>query len=90
VLSLRGLDNGAYAHGGDGVLINDTGCGNTLDFANPHVRALVVASLRHFVEHAGVDGFRFDLAPVLARGPGFDPHAPLFAEIAAEPSCATG
>jgi glycogen debranching enzyme len=86
VLSLRGLDNGAYAHGGDGALINDTGCGNTLDFANPHVRALVVASLRHFVEHAGVDGFRFDLAPVLARGPGFDPHAPLFADIAAEPS----
>ncbi|MDE1916186.1 MAG: glycogen debranching protein GlgX [Sphingomonadales bacterium] len=88
VLSLRGLDNGAYAHDGEGRLINDTGCGNTLDFANPHVRALAVATLRHFVDHAGVDGFRFDLGPVMARGPGFDPQAPIFAEIAAAPSLA--
>lgn len=85
VLSLRGLDNAAYAHAPDGSLINDTGCGNTLDFANPHVRALTLASLRHFVRHCGVDGFRFDLAPILARGPGFDPAAPIFAEIAADP-----
>ncbi|MCP5396029.1 MAG: glycogen debranching protein GlgX [Sphingomonadaceae bacterium] len=85
VLSLRGLDNAAYAHAPDGRLINDTGCGNTLDFANPHVRALTLASLRHFVRHCGVDGFRFDLAPVLARGPGFDRQAPIFAEIAADP-----
>jgi glycogen operon protein len=85
VLSLRGLDNAAYAHDAAGRLINDTGCGNTLDFANPHVRALTLASLRHFVAQCGVDGFRFDLAPVLARGPGFDADAPIFAEIAADP-----
>ena len=85
VLSLRGLDNAAYAHAPDGSLINDTGCGNTLDFANPAVRALVLDSMRHFVRHCGVDGFRFDLAPVMARGPGFDPAAPIFAEIAADP-----
>lgn len=85
VLSLRGLDNAAYAHAPDGSLINDTGCGNTLDFANPAVRQLTLASLRHFVRHCGIDGFRFDLAPVMARGPGFDPAAPLFAEIAADP-----
>ncbi|NBC35195.1 glycogen debranching protein GlgX [Novosphingobium sp. FSY-8] len=89
VLSLRGLDNAAYAHAADGSLINDTGCGNTLDFAQGAVRALTVAALRHFVAHCGVDGFRFDLAPVLARGgqygPGFDPAAPIFAEIAADP-----
>ena len=85
VLSLRGLDNAAYAHAPDGSLINDTGCGNTLDFANPDVRALTLASLRHFVRHCGVDGFRFDLAPVLARGPGFAPDAPIFAELAADP-----
>ncbi|WP_241255164.1 glycogen debranching protein GlgX [Altererythrobacter sp. BO-6] len=82
---LRGLDPAAYATAPDGSLINDTGCGNTLDFANPHVRQLTVASLRHFVKHCGVDGFRFDLAPVLARGPGFDPDAPIFAKIAADP-----
>lgn len=85
VLSLRGLDDAAYARSPDGSLINDTGCGNTLDFANPHVRALALATLRHFVRDCGIDGFRFDLATVLARGPGFDPAAPIFAQIAAEP-----
>lgn len=85
VLSLRGLDSAAYAHAADGSLINDTGCGNTLDFASPAVRRLALDTLRHFVRHCGVDGFRFDLAPVLARGPGFDPAAPLFAELAGDP-----
>jgi glycogen debranching enzyme len=85
VLSLRGLDDGAYAHAPDGTLINDTGCGNTLDFANPALRSLVLDAMRHFVRHAGVDGFRFDLATILARGPGFSAEAPIFAEIAADP-----
>ncbi len=85
VLSFRGLDNAAYAHAPDGSLINDTGCGNTLDFANRSVRDLTVASLHHFVRNCGVDGFRFDLAPVLARGPGFSADARIFAEIAADP-----
>lgn len=84
-LSLRGLDSGVYAQAPDGQLINDTGCGNTLDFANPAVRRLTVDSLRHFVGHCGVDGFRFDLAPVMARGPGFAAQAPIFAEIAGDP-----
>ncbi|MEP7222198.1 MAG: glycogen debranching protein GlgX [Novosphingobium sp.] len=85
VLSLRGLDNAAYAHAPNGGLINDTGCGNTLDFANPAVRALALDTLRHFVRHCGIDGFRFDLAPIMARGPGFAADAPIFAEIAADP-----
>ena len=85
VLSLRGLDNAAYAHAADGSLINDTGCGNTLDFAQESVRALTLATMRHFVEQCGVDGFRFDLAPVLARSPGFSADAQIFAEIAADP-----
>jgi len=85
VLSLRGLDNDAYAHAPDEQLINDTGCGNTLDFANPAVRRLTLDAMRHFVSHCGVDGFRFDLAPILARGPGFDPAAPIFSEIAEDP-----
>lgn len=84
-LSLRGLDDSAYARAPDGTLINDTGTGNTLDFARAWVRALVRDSLRHFVVQAGVDGFRFDLATVMARGPGFARDAPIFAEIAADP-----
>ena len=87
-LSLRGLDPAAYARAPDGSLINDTGCGNTLDFANPNVRRLMIDTLAHFVRHCGVDGFRFDLAPVIARGPGFDARAPIFAELAAEPCLA--
>lgn len=89
VLSLRGLDNAAYAHAPAGYMINDTGCGNTLDFAYAPVRELTLAALRHFVEYAGVDGFRFDLAPVLARGPEFDAHAPIFAAMAADPVLAS-
>lgn len=84
-ISLRGLDDASYAKAPDGTLINDTGCGNTLDFGQAAVRALALETLRHFVRHCGIDGFRFDLAPVLARSPGFDPEAPIFAEIAADP-----
>ncbi|MBW6522619.1 glycogen debranching protein GlgX [Sphingomonas sp. RHCKR47] len=84
-LSLRGLDDAVYARDGEGRLINDAGTGNTLDFANPAVRDLTLASMRHFVATCGVDGFRFDLATVMARGPGFDTHAPIFADIAADP-----
>ena len=69
-LSLRGLDNpSCYRHLPDnpGILVNDTGCGNTLACDHPYVRRLIVDSLRHFVVHAGIDGFRFDLAPILGR-----------------------
>lgn len=84
ILSLRGLDDRSYAHAPDGSLINDTGTGNTLDAGDAGVRDLILASLRHFAA-LGVDGFRFDLATVIARSPGFDRHAPIFAAIAADP-----
>jgi glycogen operon protein len=84
-LSLRGLDNQAYYRhqpGDPGKLVNDTGTGNTLACDYPVVQALVLDTLRHFVLHAGVDGFRFDLATVLGRsGDGFDPNAALLAAI---------
>ncbi|WP_174287066.1 glycogen debranching protein GlgX [Sphingomonas bacterium] len=87
-LSLRGLDDASYARTPDGMLVNHTGTGNMLDFAQDHVRALTLASLLHFAA-MGVDGFRFDLAPVIARSPGFDPRAPIFAEIATDPLLST-
>ncbi|HEY8564700.1 MAG TPA: glycogen debranching protein GlgX [Beijerinckiaceae bacterium] len=73
-LSFRGIDNASYyklapgdpRHGWD-----VTGCGNTLDLHHPRVLQLVLDSLRHWVESYHIDGFRFDLAPALAR----DPHA---------------
>ncbi len=86
-LSLRGLDARAYfRHDDHGRLINDTGTGNTLDCDNPATRRLVLDSLRHFVGQAGVDGFRFDLAPILGRTEhGFDPNAALLTEMRADP-----
>ncbi|MGF9692213.1 glycogen debranching protein GlgX [Rhizobium sp. 0TCS1.26] len=69
-LSMRGLDNLSYYHhmpGDPGTLINDTGTGNTVACDHPQVRRLIVDTLRHFVSHAGIDGFRFDLATVLGR-----------------------
>jgi isoamylase len=50
-----------------GANIDCTGCGNTLNANNPVVRRLIRHSLRHWVRHMHVDGFRFDLASVLAR-----------------------
>ena len=86
-LSLRGLDNALYyRHAAGGTLINDAGCGNSLDCAQPTVVALIVEALRRFVLEAGVEGFRFDLATSLARrADGFDPGAPLLAAIAGDP-----
>ncbi len=86
-LSLRGLDATAYfRHEPDGRLVNDAGTGNTLACDQPATRRLVLDALRHFVAHAGVDGFRFDLAPVLGRtAAGFDPEAELLEAIADDP-----
>ncbi|TPI10413.1 glycogen debranching protein GlgX [Mesorhizobium sp. B4-1-1] len=86
-LSLRGLDAiGYYRHQSDGRLVNDTGTGNTVACDHPVVREMVLDTLRHFVRSAGVDGFRFDLAPVLGRVDGaFDPEAPLLQAIAGDP-----
>jgi glycogen operon protein len=88
-LSLRGLDNQTYYRhvlGDPGKLVNDTGTGNTLACDRPVVRELVLDSLRHFVRQAGVDGFRFDLAPVLGRNDdGFDAHAPLLRALCDDP-----
>lgn len=86
-LSLRGLDARSYfRHEPDGRLINDTGTGNSVDCNHPMSRRLILDSLRWFVEQAGVDGFRFDLAPALGRmADGFDPAAPLLREMAADP-----
>ena len=86
-LSLRGLDARAYyRHAADGTLVNDTGCGHTIACDHPRVRELILASLRHFVEQAGVDGFRFDLAPVLGRtAAGFDARAETLRAIESDP-----
>ncbi len=91
-LSWRGLDNRSWyrlTHERPERYVNDSGCGNTLDLRQPRVLQFVMDSLRWWVRAMGVDGFRFDLAPALARGDhGFDAHAPLFRAIAQDPQLA--
>ncbi|MXO71046.1 glycogen debranching protein GlgX [Alteraurantiacibacter buctensis] len=82
VICLRGLDDTAYARSEDGVLLNDSGCGNTVDFGQDWIQELALDTMRHFVARCGIDGFRFDLAPIMARSPAFDPQAPIFAAMA--------
>jgi len=70
-LSLRGLDHGAFyrLRPDDRRLTLDvTGCGNTLNVPHPRTLQLVLDALRHWAGAMHVDGFRFDLAPALARG----------------------
>lgn len=88
-LSLRGLGNATYyRHERDapGSLVNDTGCGNTLACDRPEVQTLVLSALRHFVTQAGIDGFRFDLAPIMGRSQnGFSANARLLQAIVDDP-----
>lgn len=89
-LSLRGIDNALYyrLRADDAALYeNWSGCGNCLDFSQPRVVQLTMDSLRAWVTELGVDGFRFDLGPMLGRGVGgsFDVRAPFFAACAQDP-----
>src|SRR5690606_2072493 len=53
--------------------VNDTGTGNTMNLSHPRVLQMVADSLRYWASDMRVDGFRFDLATILAREPyGFD------------------
>jgi glycogen debranching enzyme len=70
-LSWRGLDNASCYRlqpEDRSRCQNWTGCGNTLDIQHPRMLQMVLDSLRHWVQEFHVDGFRFDLAPILGRG----------------------
>ncbi len=88
-LSWRGLDNLSWYRLPDehrAHYENWSGCGNTLDIRHPRVLQMVLDSLRHWVQDFHVDGFRFDLAPVLGRGsPGFERDGPFFQAVAQDP-----
>ena len=68
-LSFRGLDNNTYyiLEPDRSHYANFSGTGNTLNANHPIVRRMIVDSLRYWVEVMHVDGFRFDLASILAR-----------------------
>ena len=87
--AFRGLDNASYYRlnpDDPRYYVNDTGCGNTLDFDNPFTLRLVMDSLRYWVQFMHVDGFRFDLASSLGRKNGsFDRDGPFFQAIRQDP-----
>jgi isoamylase len=87
--SFRGLDNPTYyiLETDRARYANYTGTGNTLNANQPIVRRMIVDSLRYWVEAMHVDGFRFDLASILARDEAGAPisNPPVLWDIESDP-----
>jgi len=86
--SFKGIDNASYYRlAEDKRYYEDaTGTGNTLDLRHPRVLQLVTDSLRYWAEEMHVDGFRFDLAPALAReSNGYTRDAAFFKALQQDP-----
>ncbi|HEX7786644.1 MAG TPA: glycogen debranching protein GlgX, partial [Methylomirabilota bacterium] len=85
----RGLDNPTYyiLEADRRHYANYTGTGNTLNANHPVVRRLIVDSLRYWVAEMHVDGFRFDLASILARDASGSPmpNPPVLWDIESDP-----
>jgi glycogen debranching enzyme GlgX/4-alpha-glucanotransferase len=88
-VSMRGLDHRSYYRldpHDPTVMVNVTGCGNTLAADHPMVLRLVMDSLRLWARRAGLSGFRFDLASTIARNPDdYDPRAPFLQAVSQDP-----
>jgi glycogen operon protein len=87
-LSFRGIDNVSYYMLAEHKRYyhDTTGTGNTVNVAHPRVMQMVMDSLRYWVEVCRVDGFRFDLAPSLAReGKGYDRSAAFLDAVLQDP-----
>jgi isoamylase len=85
----RGLDNPAYYRldGSDPRhYVDTTGCGNSLNVGDPVTLQLIMDSLRYWLTDMHVDGFRFDLAPALARQEGeFEMRSAFFDLVSQDP-----
>ncbi len=88
-LSFRGIDNAVYyrlRRDNPRYYEDTTGCGASFNVEHPRVIQLVMDSLRYWVEQMHVDGFRFDLAPTLARtGTGFTNTAGFLTAVQQDP-----
>jgi isoamylase len=88
-LCFRGLDNPAYYRldpGDPRHYVDTTGCGNSLNVADPVTLQLIMDSLRYWLTEMHVDGFRFDLAPTLARqGGAFDRRSAFLDLVSQDP-----
>jgi glycogen operon protein len=84
----RGLDNPAYYRLADDprYYVDTTGTGNSLNVGDPVTLQLIMDSLRYWLTEMHVDGFRFDLAPALARQDGeFEKRSAFFDLVAQDP-----
>ncbi|MEV7967117.1 glycogen debranching protein GlgX [Sphaerisporangium sp. NPDC088356] len=87
-ISFKGLDNATYYMlTPEGYYYNFSGTGNTVNCNHPVVRDFVLDCLRYWVAEYHVDGFRFDLAAILDRGPDGSPlpNPPLLEQLAYDP-----
>jgi isoamylase len=88
-LCFRGLDNPAYYRldpADPSRYIDTTGCGNSLNAGDTLTLQLIMDSLRYWLTEMHVDGYRFDLAPSLARQEGgFDQMSAFFDLVAQDP-----
>ncbi len=88
-LCFRGLDNPAYYRldpADPGQYIDTTGCGNSLNAGDPRTLQLIMDSLRYWITEMHVDGYRFDLAPTLARQDGsFETVSAFFDLVSQDP-----
>lgn len=88
-LCFKGIDNRSYYRLTEDHrhYLDFTGTGNTLNASHPAMLRLVMDSLRYWVEEMHVDGFRFDLAPAIARNGagGFDHRGPFLSAVAQDP-----
>jgi glycogen operon protein len=88
-LCFRGLDNPAYYRldpADPSHYIDTTGCGNSLNAGDTLTLQLIMDSLRYWLTEMHVDGYRFDLAPSLARQEGgFDQMSAFFDLVAQDP-----
>ena len=85
--SFKGIDNNIYyILTPDGHYYNFSGCGNALNCNHPMTRRFIIDCLRYWVTEYRVDGFRFDLASILARDQNGEPMAnpPILQEIACD------
>jgi len=86
-LCFRGIDNTAYYRtepGNPGTYIDTTGCGNSLNAGDPITLQLMMDSLRYWITEMHADGFRFDLAPALARQEGGYSKVAAFLDMVAQ------
>jgi isoamylase len=84
--SFRGIDNRTFYlldPNHPATYLNYSGVGNTFNANHPLPQKLIVDCLRYWVREMHVDGFRFDVGSILARGENGAPleHPPVIWQI---------